>query len=88
MSCEKYYHLCKDNIGAEVEIRDHHGKAYAGTIERVDRDVVYLRPIGPTPGHGHGMYFFAAAALTAIAIASIAAFRFRRRPFHRGPFHY
>lgn len=81
MSYEKYYHLCKDNIGAEVEIRDHHGKVYVGSIERVDRDCVYLRPIGPTPHHGHGMYFFAAAALTTIALASIAFFRFRRRRF-------
>ncbi|MGM8211167.1 hypothetical protein ACLIBH_00045 [Virgibacillus sp. W0430] len=82
MSCEKYYHLCKKNVGAEVEIRDHHGKVYVGAIERFDRDRVYLRPVGPTHGHGHGMHFFAAAALIAISFASIAFFRFRRRPFY------
>ncbi|WP_096435185.1 hypothetical protein [Alteribacter populi] len=74
----EYYHLCRDSIGAEVEIRDCHGKVYVGTIDRVDPDHVYLRPIGPCD-HGHGMYFFAGAALTAIAFASIVAFRFRRR---------
>ncbi|WP_078430538.1 hypothetical protein [Alkalihalobacterium alkalinitrilicum] len=88
MSYEYYYDLCSRNIGADVEIRDHHGKLYVGQIERVDRECVYLRPIGPSHGPGHGMYFFAAAALTAIAIASIAAFRFRRRRFHHGPFFY
>ncbi|WP_096200501.1 hypothetical protein [Bacillus sp. FJAT-45350] len=92
MSCQHYYNLCKESVGAEVEIRDHHGKMYVGTIERVDPEFVYLRPIGPTStDHGHGMYFFAAAALTAVALVSIAAFRFRRRPFHHhhhGPYYY
>ena len=78
MSCEKYHHLCRTNIGREVEIRDHHGKFHVGKIERVDRERVYLRPIGPSGNHGHGTYFFAAAALTAIAFTSIAFFRFRR----------
>ena len=88
MSCEYYYKLCSENIGAEVEITDHHGKVYVGSIERVDRDFVHLRPIGPSTGHGPGMYFFAAAALTAVALASIAAFRFRRRrPFFPGPYY-
>ncbi|WP_096188024.1 hypothetical protein [Evansella halocellulosilytica] len=86
MSCDYYYNLCKDNIGSEVEIRDHHGKVYVGTIERVDSRNVYLRPIGPSPsGPDHCSYFFAAAALTVVALASIAAFRFRRRRFRRGP---
>ncbi|WP_209124618.1 hypothetical protein [Alkalihalobacillus sp. BA299] len=81
MSCEYYYNICSKNIGAEVEIRDRHGKVYVGQIERVDRERVFLRTVGPSHGHGHGMYFFAAAALTAIALVSIVAFRFRRRPF-------
>lgn len=85
MSHDYYYRLCEDNIGSEVEIRDCHGKAYVGTIEKVDDRYVYLRPSGPSPDHGHGMYFFAAAALTTIALASIVAFRFRRR---RRPFLY
>lgn len=81
MSREKYYDLCNRNIGREVEIRDHHGKVYVGSIDRVDRECVYLRPIGSSVDPGHGTYFFAAAALTAIALVSIAFFRFRRRPF-------
>ena len=81
MSCGKYHNLCRDNIGREVEIRDRHGKVYFGSIERVDRERVYLRPVGPSGNHGHGTYFFAAAALTAIAFTSIVFFRFRR-PFY------
>lgn len=82
MSLDYYYKLCHDHMGQEVEIRDHHGKTYVGTIERVDRENVYLRQAAtPGPSHsGPGVYFFplAVGALVAIPLIGIAGFRRRR----------
>lgn len=60
----------------EVEIRDHHGKVYVGTIERVDREKVYIRQAArPSAGHsGPGVFFlpFAAGLLIGVPLGAIA----------------
>ncbi|MFA9556861.1 hypothetical protein ACERII_06140 [Evansella sp. AB-rgal1] len=82
MSVQYYYNLCNECMGQDVEITDHHGKKYAGKIEKVDHENVYLRQASApsAQGQGPGLFFFplAAGALIAIPLIGIAGFRRRR----------
>lgn len=59
MSASHYYGVCQRGIGRAVEIRCHNGRIHRGTIERVTRNRVYLRPIGRGSnlgGYGYAGY--------------------------------
>ncbi|AIF67511.1 hypothetical protein [Terribacillus saccharophilus] len=59
MSVGQYRSLCQRYSGKAVEIRCHDGKVHRGIIQRVDRDRVYLQPMGRSRnfgGFGYGGY--------------------------------
>ncbi|WP_366248120.1 hypothetical protein [Terribacillus aidingensis] len=59
MSVGQYRSLCQKYTGKAVEIRCHDGKVHRGIIQRVDRDRVYLQPMGRSRnlgGFGYGGY--------------------------------
>ncbi|MFP7253889.1 hypothetical protein SFC02_06260 [Terribacillus goriensis] len=59
MSVGQYRSLCQKYSGKAVEIRCHDGKVHRGIIQRVDRDRVYLQPMGRSRnlgGFGYGGY--------------------------------
>ena len=75
MSADYYYKFCTEHMHREVEIRDHHGKVYVGTIEKIDREKVYIREAARPSGHsGPGVFFlpFAAGFLFGIPFGAIA----------------
>lgn len=76
MSVEYFHKFCLEHMQREVEIRDHHGKVYIGTIEKVDIEKVYIREAARPPiGHsGPGLFFlpFAAGFLIGIPFGAIA----------------
>ena len=87
MSVGQYRSLCQRYSGKAVEIRCHDGKVHRGIIHRVDRDRVYLQPMGRSRnfggfgyggyggGFGRGFGFGFGVALGAIAgIALISLF--------------
>ncbi|MFP7492945.1 hypothetical protein SFC66_04075 [Terribacillus saccharophilus] len=59
MSGGQYRSLCQRYTGKAVEIRCHDGRIHRGIIQRVDRNQVYLQPIGRSRnlgGFGYGGY--------------------------------
>ncbi|WP_026694541.1 hypothetical protein [Peribacillus kribbensis] len=56
----RFYNQCQSGIGRAVEIRTHNGRIHRGIITRVDRNRVFLRPLGGSPrnygGYGYGGY--------------------------------
>ncbi|PAD34247.1 MULTISPECIES: hypothetical protein [Terribacillus] len=59
MSVGQYRSLCQRYSGKAVEIRCHDGKVHRGIIQRIDRDRVYLQPMGRSRnfgGFGYGGY--------------------------------
>ncbi|PAE17739.1 hypothetical protein CHH91_02400 [Virgibacillus sp. 7505] len=59
MSVGQYRSLCQKYTGKAVEIRCYDGKVHRGIIQRVDRDRVYLQPMGRSRnlgGFGYGGY--------------------------------
>ncbi|GAA0438509.1 hypothetical protein GCM10008983_14280 [Lentibacillus halophilus] len=59
MSKDYYYDLCCRYKGKCVRINTHDGGVHKGIIRHVDRDCVYLQPIGRSSGlggFGYGFY--------------------------------
>lgn len=56
MSAEHHYRMCCQGIGRAVELRMHDGTVHRGIIDRVDREHVYLRPMGR--GQSFGGYSY------------------------------
>ncbi|MCD8509033.1 MAG: hypothetical protein LRY73_03535 [Bacillus sp. (in: Bacteria)] len=78
MSVDYYYKFCTEHMHREVEIRDHHGKVYVGTIERVDREKVYIRQAArPSAGHSGPGVFFPSFCCRTINWSTFRSHRFR-----------
>ena len=59
MSIGHYHGLCQKYRGRAVEIRTRDGRIHRGVIHRVDRNRVYLQPLGRPRnlgGFGYGCY--------------------------------
>ena len=46
MSIGHYHALCQKHLGKAVEIRTHDGRTHRGIIQHVDRNRVFLQPLG------------------------------------------
>lgn len=77
---ENYHKMCHENIGKNVYITEQCGKRHYGRIVRVDRDHVYLQPLGRRGfsyggfygGYGYNWgYPIALGAVAGVALASL-----------------
>lgn len=75
-----YYSLCQRHKGRAVEITTHDGITYRGIIMDVDRERVYLQPLGDSRnlgGFGYGWYGYPGYGYSGfgagIALGAIAA---------------
>lgn len=61
MSANYYYDVCCRHMGRPVEITTKDGRCHRGMIQHVDRNNVYLQPLGSGKnfggfGYGYGPY--------------------------------
>ncbi|WP_050179970.1 hypothetical protein [Domibacillus robiginosus] len=56
MSQTNYYRLCSQHMGKKARITCHDGKVHTGTITRVTRSHVWIRPSGGFGGFGYGFF--------------------------------
>jgi len=56
MSQANVYNQCCNYYGKTVRITCHDGKVHVGKITRINRDMVWIQPVGNTGGYGYGYY--------------------------------
>ncbi|TDQ41482.1 LSM domain-containing protein [Aureibacillus halotolerans] len=72
-----HYQTCCQHQGRPVHIRCKNGREYRGIIQNVDRQQVFIQPIGGAGGFGYGFfgyggYGYGAGLGIGIALGSIA----------------
>ena len=79
MSQTNFYNVCSRYHGKTVRITCRDGRVHTGEITRLNRNMVWIRPIGGLGGYGYGFggygrrnfgFGIALGAITGIVLAS------------------